>query len=54
MTGMQLLNITMRSGAGVKIDGGTADVLWDQVDWSGAILKPFIDTRVRATRASVD
>ena len=49
MTGMQLLNVTMRSGRwSVKVDGGAADVLWDRVDWSGAIPdNAFIDARVR-------
>ncbi|MEE2757335.1 MAG: MopE-related protein [Myxococcota bacterium] len=49
MTGMQLLNITMRSGRwSVKVDGGSDDVLWDRVDWAGAFpADAFVDTRVR-------
>ena len=49
MTGMQLLNITMRSGRwSIRVDGGADDVQWDSVDWSGVFPEgSFADVRVR-------
>jgi hypothetical protein len=49
MTGIQLLTITLRTGRwSVRIDGGSDDVVWDTIDWNGAIPDgTFVDARVR-------
>ena len=49
MTGIQLLTITLRTGRwSIKVDGGTQDVIWDQIDWNGALPEgAMIDGRVR-------
>lgn len=49
MTGMQLLNITVRNGRWtVPVDGGHPDVRWDSLEWNGEIPEgATIEARVR-------
>ncbi len=49
MTGMQLLNITLRSGRWVvRLDGGNDQTRWDSIDWSGVFPSGAVaDVRVR-------
>ena len=49
MTGIQLLTITLSTGRwSIRLDGGSDDVIWDLVDWNGALPDgTFVDARVR-------
>jgi len=57
MTGIQLLTITLSTGRwSVRVDGGSDDVIWDMINWDGAIPNgAFVDVRVRTapTRAGL-